>query len=83
MTILGGDLNFTLGTNEIWGPRARVDSLEKYFEKLLRDSRLIDISSVKLKSTWTNRRTGDDRIAKRLDHFLLDEKLMEHNFRIK
>ena len=28
--IIGGDLNFTLSTQEIWGSRARVDSLASY-----------------------------------------------------
>jgi hypothetical protein len=30
MLILGGDLNFSLGNAEIWGPRARHDSLSGF-----------------------------------------------------
>jgi hypothetical protein len=29
--ILGGDLNFSLGQSEVWGPRARTDSLFGFF----------------------------------------------------
>ena len=33
--ILGGDLNFSMGLSEIWGTRARLDSLSNFFIKSL------------------------------------------------
>ena len=33
--IIGGGLNFTIATHEIWGPNARVDPLEAFFQNLL------------------------------------------------
>ena len=52
--VLGGDLNFLLGHNEVWGPHAQVDSLAGYFVQKLMEKGLLDIEPVKLKLTWRN-----------------------------
>ena len=39
--------------------------------------KLVDLDPYKLKQSWTNRRYGEDKIAKRLDRFLLGESLIE------
>eukprot|EP00253_Pinus_taeda_P011881 PITA_11881 len=75
MMILGGDLNFSLGRNEAWGPSAREDPFAEFFHNLISENNLIDPAPVKLKPTWRNRRVGGDRIAKRLDRFLVSEFL--------
>ena len=41
--ILGGDLKFSMGLSEIWGTRARLDSLSNFFIKSLETFRLVDI----------------------------------------
>jgi hypothetical protein len=38
---------------------------------------MIDISPTKLGPTWRNKRLGEDHIAKRLDHFLISNWLVE------
>jgi hypothetical protein len=38
---------------------------------------LLDITPIKLSPTWRNKRIGEDYIAKRLDHFLISENLVE------
>ena len=38
---------------------------------------MVDLDPQKLKPSWTNRRSGEDNIAKRLDRLLLVEKLLE------
>eukprot|EP00253_Pinus_taeda_P010674 PITA_10674 len=76
LMIVGGDLNFSLGRVEAWGPSAREDPLSDFFHKALLDKNLIDPSPIKLKPTWRNRRSGEDQIAKRLDRFLLSEGLI-------
>ena len=73
--ILGGDLNFSLGSSEIWGPRAIVDPLEEYFKNHLVQRDLVDLNQIKLNPTWRNRRVGEDRISKRLDRFLIADSL--------
>eukprot|EP00253_Pinus_taeda_P029408 PITA_29408 len=75
LMIMGGDLNFSLGRTEAWGPFAREDPLVEFFHNLISENNLIDPASVKLKPTWRNRRVGDDRIAKRLDRFLVSKTL--------
>jgi len=49
--ILEGDLNFTLGYFEIWGPFAFRDPLTDYFIKQLEDSKLLDLHPLKLLPT--------------------------------
>eukprot|EP00253_Pinus_taeda_P006943 PITA_06943 len=73
--IIGGDLNFSMGNAEAWGPSNREDPLSDFFLNSLSSHNLIDVNLIKLKPTWRNRRTGDARIAKRLDRFLLCEDL--------
>jgi hypothetical protein len=74
---LGGDLNFSLGAAEVWGPRTSPDPMTNYFTHFLDLHGLLDLEPVKLQLTWRNRRVGDDRVAKRLDRFLLKEELVD------
>eukprot|EP00253_Pinus_taeda_P019311 PITA_19311 len=73
--ILGGDLNFSLGNAEAWGPSAREDPLSDFFSNSLLSHNLIDLNLIKAKPTWRNRRAGEERVAKRLDCFLICEDL--------
>eukprot|EP00253_Pinus_taeda_P010711 PITA_10711 len=74
--ILGGDLNFSIGNAEAWGPSATEDSLLDFFSNTLHSHNLIDVNLIKEKPTWRNRRSGEGRVAKRLDQFLISEDLM-------
>eukprot|EP00253_Pinus_taeda_P033955 PITA_33955 len=76
LMVVGGDLNFSLGRIEAWGPSAREDPLTEFFIHFLQDHNLIDPSPISLSPTWRNRRSGEDRIAKRLDRFLISEGLI-------
>ena len=49
--ILGGDLNFTLGQSEVWGPHAQTDLLTRYFTQKLEENHLLDIEPIKMKPT--------------------------------
>eukprot|EP00253_Pinus_taeda_P019430 PITA_19430 len=73
--VIGGDLNFSIGRAEAWGPSAREDPLTDFFLNMLSTNNLLDINLLKLKPTWRNRRTGEARVAKRLDRFLINEEL--------
>eukprot|EP00253_Pinus_taeda_P033361 PITA_33361 len=74
--ILGGDLNFSIGNAEAWGPSAKEDPLSDFFSNTLHSHNLIDVNLIKAKPTWRNRRIGEGRVAKRLDRFLISEDLM-------
>jgi len=81
--IIGGDLNFTLGQSEVWGPQARVDTLADFFIHNLMELNLIDIEPISLKPSWRNMRTGENRVAKRLDRFLVADSLVERHFLLR
>ena len=81
--IIGGDLNFTIATHEIWGPNARVDPLAYFFQNLLQILKLVGLDPHNPKSSWTNRRTGKDRIAKRLYRFMVGGNLLEYDLQFK
>jgi hypothetical protein len=67
----GGDLNFTLGASKVWGIVTQLDPLSRYFIRKLEETCLLDIEPSKLSPTWSNKRVGEARIAKRLDMFLI------------
>eukprot|EP00253_Pinus_taeda_P016222 PITA_16222 len=73
--ILGGDLNFSIGNAEAWGPSAREDPLSDFFANTLLSHKLIDVNLIKVKPTWRNRRAGEGRVANRLDRFLISEDM--------
>ena len=79
MVVIGGDLNFSLGQVEVWGKNARQDLLTEYFTHKLVEKNWIDTKPLKLKPTWKNTRCGEARVAKRLDHFLVTEQMVERN----
>jgi len=51
LLIVGGDLNFSIGRAEAWGPSAREDPLSDFFQNLMLESNLSDPSPVKLNPT--------------------------------
>jgi hypothetical protein len=73
--ILGGDLNFTTLIREVWGELAKADPLQIYFSQMIQDEGLVDVELAKLLPSSRNGRCGKDYIDKRLDMFLLDERL--------
>ena len=73
--ILGGDFNLSLGLSEVWGPRAAPDALANFFIQAFARNDLLDILPPKIVPTWRNKRAGDQRVAKRLDRFLVAESL--------
>lgn len=62
--IIGGDLNFIISDSERWGFNSRSDSLASYFCYILEEAHLVDVETIPLKPTWSNRRAGEVGIAK-------------------
>ena len=75
--IFGGDLNFSLGFSEIWGVKAKVDSLSDFFSRQLDVLGLVDLTPSVLLATWYNRRFGGENICKRLDRLLILVDLLD------
>jgi hypothetical protein len=69
--ILGGDLNFSVGVIEVWGPKPRIDPLLDFLIHILGDKGMSDAFTVKLNPTWRNKRIAKDRIEKKIDCFLV------------
>ena len=65
--ILGGDINLTMNSLEIWGTRAVLDPLASFFKNLFDSVGLIDVAPSIAVPTWRNGRVGDHGIRKRLD----------------
>ena len=77
--IIGGDLNFSLGQDEVWGPHAHANLLTDYSTWNLVERNWLDIEPIKLKPTWKNNRCGDGRVSKRMDYFLVTENMVDRH----
>ena len=76
-TILGGDLNFSLGFSESWGHSAQVDAITEFMRNILDQKNFIDVPMQKPQPTWRNRRVGTVALARRLDRFLMKGPLLK------
>lgn len=74
--VIGVDLNFPLGLSETWGPSTHVNPLSNFFSKKISDKKLMDINLINPRPTCRNRKTGEARVAKRLDRFLMREEVV-------
>ena len=74
--ILGGDLNLTLNSSEIWGKKASPDPLTHLFSTLFDSLGLMDIAPLCSGPTWRNGRAGDEGISKRIDRFMVSSTLI-------
>ena len=74
--ILGGDLNLTLNSSEIWGTKSCSDPLSSYFKGLFDSLELLDIAPPCAGPTWRNGRADSEGISKRLDRFLISGHLL-------
>jgi len=81
--VIGGDLNFSLGHSEVWGPSTHPDPQASYFTRMLVEKQLIDLEPIKLKPTWRNNRGGAARVAKRIDRFLVKEQMVDRFFQLR
>jgi hypothetical protein len=52
--VLGGDLNFTMNKDEIWGRLGQEDKLSNYFLEKFEACNLVDVEPMVLRPTWFN-----------------------------
>lgn len=74
--LMGGDLNYTLCGDEVWGSARKMDPLVGCIREALLQHNLTDISPQSLGPTWDNGRIGSTFVAKRLDRFLIFDNLL-------
>lgn len=70
---IGGDLNLTLSLKEIWGSHGKLDSLSSHFTNLFRDNALVDVQLGVLGPMWTNGRSRNEALAKRMDQYVVSK----------
>lgn len=74
--ILGGDLNFTIGGEDILGNATHKDPLSDFFKIKIYEARLVDIESIELIPTWRNMRVGEEILTKRLDKIIISNAIV-------
>eukprot|EP00253_Pinus_taeda_P034108 PITA_34108 len=75
--IIGGDFNCTLCNDEIWGNGRKNDPVGFLIRDAIIQNNFVDVLPSCRGPTWDNGRSNDSFLAKRLDRFLLHEKLIE------
>jgi len=76
--VIGGDLKFSMGQSEIWGTHAQQDHLSDYFSHMIESNHLVHICLTRHMSTWRNRRTRYQTIARRNNQFFIRDTLLEN-----
>lgn len=75
-TIMGGDFNMITSLLEKKGGLRRLNKDSELFIEFMESAKLVDIPPKTGLFTWNNRRGGDNRIASRLDRFLISENIL-------
>jgi exonuclease III len=75
--IIGGDFNIILTLEEKCGGLKRLDQDSGRFKTLIEQLNLVDMETRNGIFTWSNRRTGNQHVACRLDRFLVTDALLE------
>jgi exonuclease III len=75
--IVGGDFNIILTLEEKSGGLKRLDQDSGRFKTLIEQLNLVDMETRNGIFTWSNRRTGHQHVACRLDRFLVTDALLE------
>jgi len=74
--IIRGDFNMILTLEEKQGGKKRLEQDSAKFQELIENLRLVDIENSNGTYTWTNKISGHQQIACRLDCFLILETLL-------
>jgi exonuclease III len=75
--ILGGDFNMILTLEEKTGGTKKLEQDSGKFRTLIDNLNLVDIENSNGTFTWSNRRSGNQHVACRLDRFLVTEEILE------
>jgi endonuclease/exonuclease/phosphatase family metal-dependent hydrolase len=81
--ILGGDFNMIMSPEEKTGGSKRLEKDSGKFKILPEQLKLVDIETSNGIFTWSNRRSGNQHVACRLDRFLVTEHLLERDLCIE
>ena len=73
--ILGGDLNFSMGASEVWGPKERGPFIWFFFSQIKRAG--VD-RCITYQAKFYLDEVGEDKIAKRINWILVSNNFMEN-----
>lgn len=76
--IIAGDLNYTMSLDETWDCFRKTDPLAGKIQNSIIMNNFLDICPYEISPTWDNGHSGSVYVAKRLDRFLIHEKLLDH-----
>ena len=74
--IVGGHFNMIRIVDEKKGGIRTPDQNMETFNEMITEQRLVDIPTINGIYTWNNQRRGKNKIASRIDRFLLSEQIM-------
>jgi len=74
---VGGDFNMILMLEEKTGGTKWLEQDNGMFKTLIEQLNMVDMETLNGIFTWSNRRTGHQHVAHRLDHFLMVEALLK------
>jgi exonuclease III len=74
--IIVGNFNIILALEEKIGGTKQIDQDNYKFRTLIDQLKLIDIETRNGFFTWSNQRSGNQHVARRLDHILISESIM-------
>lgn len=83
ISLIEGDLNFSIGVYEVWGCMAISYPLPDFLTNLFESINLCDIVHVKIHPTWSNNRIFSTLASKWLDFFLILEIILYQNLNFK
>lgn len=75
--MIARDLNVTLQANEVWETSRSYDPLGERLRQEYLSRNLVDIRPRKRMPTWDNKRMGVAFIAKRLDRFIVNSRIID------
>lgn len=75
--LIGGDLNCTLSNDEIWGRGRRDDLVGGMIRDAILQHNFFDVYPFMMGPTWDNGRSQDAFLTKRLDRFLIHDRLID------
>ena len=71
--LIGGDFNMITRLEEKRGGRPKLETESSLFKNFIQNQQLIDLQFCNGLFTWSNRRTGRQNIASKLDRFLISD----------
>ena len=61
----------------MWGKHSKADPLSEYFVEMMGFEGLVGVEPATLSPTWSNGHVGEQRVAKILERFMINESMLD------